>query len=148
MEIYLHSLHGFDIRRLTMHTGFDGEARISSDGKSITFTRVSDAKTQIMLLEPSTRLLKGVRLAATNPSQFVTSADGKFRAWLDWDANYAATKLRLQSGNASPIDVTTSVAALPAPDISASDVRASDIRAPGPSAGATFAAANKNDLSF
>jgi Tol biopolymer transport system component len=98
-ELYLHNLTGgLNIQRLTSHSGFDGEARFSADGKQITFTRVVKEHTQILQLTPATGTVRALTGLGENPTDYVVSADGKMSAWIEWDQSFGVSRLRLRRG--------------------------------------------------
>jgi hypothetical protein len=103
MELYIHSLNGLDIHRLTEHRGFDGEVDVV--GNNITFTRVVAQKTEIHelnLANKSQHVLKGL---GVNPAQYITSPDGKNQAWVEWDENYGVCRLHLQKGKEKSVEI-------------------------------------------
>ncbi len=95
-EIYVHALNGFLITRLTERRGFDGEARFSRDDGSVTFTRVRDQKTEILELNRASKTVHPVKGLGVNPTQYVTSPDGRTHAWVEWDASFGVGRLRVQ----------------------------------------------------
>jgi Tol biopolymer transport system component len=104
-EIYLHSLNGLEITRLTDTPGFDGEARFSADGKLITWTRARNDKTEILQMHRSSRATKTLAKLGTNPAHYAVSPDGKWQAWIDWDASFGVAKLKIQKGKAEPVEI-------------------------------------------
>ena len=104
MEIYAHSLHGFDIVRLTEHPGFDGEAR-AVEANDITFTRALGLKTEILRLNRATRAIHEIKGLGVNPTQYVSAPNGKAHAWIEWDENFAVSKLHVQKGKDKPLEI-------------------------------------------
>lgn len=105
MEVYAHSLHGFEILRLTEHPGFDGEAQFSNDGSSVIFTRVNGPKTEIISFNRSNHVAHAIKNLGTNPTQYITSPDGKAHAWIEWDDSFGVAKLRLQKGKDEAVEI-------------------------------------------
>ena len=104
-EVYLHSLKGLEITRLTDTPGFDGEARFSHDGKTISWTRARQNKVEVMTMNRLSRQARVVGSLGTNPAQMTSSPDGKWRAWVDWDASFGVAKLKIQKGKAPPLEI-------------------------------------------
>jgi Tol biopolymer transport system component len=107
MEVYVHSLHGFEIQRLTDHLGFDGEARFANDGTSVVFTRVNGQKTEIINFHRTLHTAHAIKGLGVNPTQYVSSPDGKNHAWIEWDDTFGVAKLRLQKGKADPHEIAS-----------------------------------------
>lgn len=104
-EVYLHSLDGLEITRLTDRPGFDGEPRFSPDGRTITWTRARNNKLEVISFNPKSRVTSVVTKLGSNPSQFTTSADGKWRAWVDWDDSFGIARLKIQNGKNDPQEI-------------------------------------------
>lgn len=98
VEIYLHSLSGLEIRRVTSRKGFDGEAHFSSNGKNLTWTRVINEHTQIMSLPQGSPNARTINNLGENPTNYVVSDDGKSTVWIEWDASFGVSRLRLKRG--------------------------------------------------
>lgn len=108
MDIYLHSLHALEITRLSEHAGFDGEARFSNDGKEILWTRAVGQKTEVLGMNRATRTLRTLKGLGTNPTQYLTSPDGKTLAWVDWDQSFGVGRLRVfRKGQAKSQEIGT-----------------------------------------
>jgi len=105
-EIYLHSLNGLEIVRLTETPGFDGEARFDHDGKAITWTRARNNKLEVMSMQRLSRSTRALPKLGTNPAQYTVSPDGKFQAWVDWDPSFGVARLKIQKGKAEPAELT------------------------------------------
>lgn len=97
LEIYMHSLGRLNIERLTRRPGFDGEARFLPNGKTVTWTRVSGERTRIMGLKLGTHEPFAVSGLGVNPTDYVSSPDGKSRAWIEWDKTFGVSRLRLRA---------------------------------------------------
>ncbi|MBX3021039.1 MAG: PD40 domain-containing protein [Bdellovibrionales bacterium] len=99
VDVYLHALNGLQIRRITARPGFDGEARFSSDGKQIVWTRISKDRAAVVIQEASSegspRPLHGL---GTNPTSFASALGGRLNAWVDWDMSFGVSRLRLRNG--------------------------------------------------
>jgi Tol biopolymer transport system component len=98
LEVYVHNFRGLEITRMTEHPGYDGEARFSRDGDSLTFTHVNGLKTEIMFMTRATRAMHALKGLGVNPTQYTTAPDGKAHAWVEWDESFGVGKLRLQRG--------------------------------------------------
>lgn len=99
LEVYLHSFAGLEIKRVTSRPGYDGEARFTPDGKSLTWTRIVKDRAQTVLLPHGAnvpaRVLHGL---GDNPTFYTVSPDGKNAAWVDWDASFGVSRLRMRIG--------------------------------------------------
>ncbi len=104
-EVYLHSLKGLEITRLTDTPGFDGEARFSHDGKTISWTRARQNKLEVMTMNRVSRQSRAVSSLGSNPALMTSSPDGKWRAWVDWDASFGVARLKIQKGNTPPLEI-------------------------------------------
>ncbi len=105
LEIYQHSLKGLEISRLTDHDGFDGEAHFTRDGSGITWTRVKGQVLEVLTMKRNSKTPQVVKGLGPNPSQFTTSMDGKWRAWIDSDASFGVSKLKIQNGRKTALEV-------------------------------------------
>ena len=105
MEVYTHSLRGFEIQRLTDHQGFDGEARFGADPNNLTFTRVTGLKTEIINFHRSLHTAHTIKDLGANPTQYTTAPDGKTHAWIEWDDSYGVARLRLKKGKDEPVEI-------------------------------------------
>lgn len=97
-EVYIHMINGLEITRVTQRLGFDGEARFTRDGKQLILTRVIKDRTSIALINPKNKTLQVLNGLGTNPTNYVTSADRRIAAWIDWDAEFKIAKLKLKRG--------------------------------------------------
>lgn len=99
LDVYLHSLNGLEIKRVSHKPGFDGEANFSPDGKNLVWTRIVKERAQIVSLPHSLigepRVIHGL---GDNPTAFTTSPDGKSTAWIDWDPTFGVSRLRVRQG--------------------------------------------------
>ncbi|MGZ3723273.1 MAG: TolB family protein [Bdellovibrionales bacterium] len=107
MEVYTHSLRGFEIQRLTDHQGFDGEARFGADSNSITFTRVSGQKTEIINFHRTLHTAHNIKDLGANPTNYISTTDGKSHAWVEWDDSYGVTRLRVKKGKDEPVELNS-----------------------------------------
>lgn len=105
MEIYVHGLKDFEIDRITLHPGFDGEARFSPDGNTITFTRVNGAKTEIVSYQRKSHAAKVIKDLGDNPTQYTFTPDAKTHAWINWNEDFTADHLMVQKPNGQPKEV-------------------------------------------
>ena len=94
-ELYVHSLKGLEINRMTRHEGFDGDARFSPNGNEIIWTRVQDGKLSVVSAQRGSTAVKIVKGPMGNASQFAASADGKMKIWLEWDEGFVTSHIRL-----------------------------------------------------
>ena len=104
-EIYIHSLAGFEITRVTDRMGYDGEPHFSPDGKQLMWTRVVKARTQVVTLNQLNKSLMVVNNLGVNPAHFVTSLDKKANAWIEWDADYTISKLKFRMGKTPAVEI-------------------------------------------
>ncbi len=100
-EIYIHSLDGLEITRVTDRLGYDGEPQFSSDGKQLIWTRVVKNRTQVVLLNRLNKTLQVMNGLGVNPADYVSSTDKKANAWIEWDETFSISKLRFKSGKES-----------------------------------------------
>lgn len=105
MEVYIHSLKEFDIMRLTEHPGFDGEAKFSPDGSTVIFTRMNGPRSEVVSFNRVQRSAHIHKNLGDNPTEFVSTADGKAHAWIDWDEGFTKSRLRVQKGTAEARDL-------------------------------------------
>lgn len=94
-ELYVHSLKGLEINRMTRHEGFDGDGRFSANGSEITWTRVHGSKLQIVSAPRGSIAAKVMKGPVGNASQFAVNADGKMKIWLEWDEGFVTSRIRL-----------------------------------------------------
>lgn len=100
LEVYMHSLAGgLEIRRITTRPGFDGDARFSPEGKSLIWTRIAKDRAQVVTVPYSAvaapRVWPGL---GENPASYTLSPDTKSAAWVEWDASFGVSRLRLKHG--------------------------------------------------
>jgi Tol biopolymer transport system component len=101
-ELYQHSLGALEITRLTHHLGFDGEARFTRDGTGVVWTRAKGETVDVMLMNRNGQNVRSMKGLSKLSSQFQSSANGKYRAWLDWDESFGVSRLRLEAGKNKP----------------------------------------------
>ncbi|MGE0527643.1 MAG: TolB family protein [Bdellovibrionales bacterium] len=108
-EVYLHGVAGLEITRLTSRRGFDGQARFSTDGRSLTWTQAHETKnkrkTKVLSLNRTTGTLGQVHGLGVNPTQYVTSPKGNAAAWIRWDSDFTSTHLMLKRNSTAPTEV-------------------------------------------
>ncbi len=104
-EVYLHSLNGLEITRLSTAPGFDGEPRPSGDGKSIYWTRARAGKLESVSLTRSSGALRVLSKLGVNPAGYAVSGDGKWQAWIDWDESFGVAKLKIQNAKLAPVEI-------------------------------------------
>lgn len=109
MEVYVHSLKGFEIQRLTDHPGFDGEARFGNDPNLVTFTRVNGQKTEVLSFHRTLHTVHALKNLGVNPAQYITSANGKHHAWIEWDDSFGVAKLRLQKDKGAVVEINSDI---------------------------------------
>jgi Tol biopolymer transport system component len=115
MEVYVHSLAGFEIIRVTNHVGFDGEPRFSNNGHEVVWTQVQNQRTKIYSLNllqrnPKSETFppaKTVTDLGKNPTQYVIAANSKMTAWVDWDETFGVARLMFRRGNAQPVELAS-----------------------------------------
>jgi Tol biopolymer transport system component len=105
MEIYVHSLHGLDIDRISLHPGFDGEAHFADDGDTISFTRVNGLRTEIVTFQRKSHAAKSIKNLGINPTQYTPSHNGKIHAWVDWDEAFAVARLMLKKSKGEAAEI-------------------------------------------
>lgn len=105
LEIYLHSLKDFDIDRMTAHSSFDGFAQFNNDGNIVTFTRINGQRAEIVSFNRSMRAVHSVKNLGDNPAEYLSSNDGKTRAWLNWNEDFSKNRLRVQKGKEEARDL-------------------------------------------
>ena len=101
-ELYLHSLEGLEISRLTRQPGFDGEARFNADGSVIVFSRVTSSSLQLFTMSRQGSAVRPLRLHK-NAAQYVESS--KLKAWIEWSEDFKTSRLVLQKGKAKAVEV-------------------------------------------
>jgi Tol biopolymer transport system component len=94
-ELYIHSLKGLEINRITRHQGFDGEGRFTANGAEVYWTRVDGGKPVVVSAPRGSNNAKPVKGVGKNSSQYSLSPDGKTRAWIQWADDYASSKIFL-----------------------------------------------------
>lgn len=110
-EVYVHDLGALDIARLSKHPGFDGEPHFHRDG-SLTFTRANGESLEVVLIKPFSNTSQVLGRLGKNTSSYVTSADGRLSAWLEWDKEFQSAKLKLQKTKAKAVDTKADPSAL------------------------------------
>lgn len=98
MEVYVHSLGGLEIQRITQRQGFDGEARFSADGNLITWTEGSSRGVTTVVRPRAQNGVKPINGITRLTSSYSSSPDGAYRAWLDWDKEVSGAQIILQMG--------------------------------------------------
>lgn len=109
-ELYLHNLDTLEMTRLTKRPGFDGEARFAAEGRQISWTRQRLDRTEIATSAVGGQAQLVGRLGK-NATQFVTSPDGKVSAWVEWNDDFTASKLKIRRSK-DVIEVDADQAAL------------------------------------
>jgi len=103
-EVYTHSPTELQILRVTDHQGFDGEARFVRN--QIVWTRARNDHLEIVSTAHPRQAPTRVKLTGPGEvSSYTVSADGKSRAWLEWDAAFGFPKLKLLSGSATAREI-------------------------------------------
>jgi Tol biopolymer transport system component len=111
LEIYLHSLNGLDISRLSDHPGFDGLPRFSVDGQSVSWTRMGTKGPETVLYNRRTHAVTRPVPGLAPSSDWQAAPDGKSRAWLEWETDLEKSWLVVQKGKAKgvrPVSITAS----------------------------------------
>ncbi len=106
VELYLHELHGLEIRRLTESSGFDGDASFSPDGKTIYFTHAQEKKIETLALRGGSKQAQVVQKLGANSSSYRVSPDGKWQAWIEWDAAFESTNCVYNKAKKDAIELT------------------------------------------
>lgn len=104
-EIYIHSLDGLEITRITDRLGFDGEPNFSPDGKQLIWTRALKNKTEVVNLNRATKVAATVRNLGVNASNYVSSPDKKTVAWIEWDKDFSTAKIQLKTGKEPAVEI-------------------------------------------
>lgn len=103
-EIYIHSLDGLEITRITDRMGFDGHPRFSPDGKRLVWTRAVKGRMQAVQLDRLNRVLQPLAGLGVNPTDFITTSDKKFSAWIEWDEKFEIAKLNFKAGQQGKVE--------------------------------------------
>lgn len=106
-EVYIHSLDGLEITRVTNRAGYDGEPQFSPDGKTLYWTKALKDRTQIVQLTRSTKATRTLTGLGTNPADYVPARNGKASAWIDWDETFGISKLMLKAGAEKPVEINS-----------------------------------------
>lgn len=104
-EIYIHSLDGFEITRITDRLGHDGEAQFSTDGKELTWTRVDNKRTKIFSINRFTKVAHALSGFQDNPVGYVQAPGRKASAWLEWDKDFTHVRLKFKKGSTAPVEI-------------------------------------------
>jgi len=104
-EIYIHSLDGLEITRVTDRLGFDGDPQFSFDGKQLIWTRVMKDKTQIVSLNRLSKHLQVLHNLGANPTNYVSSTDRKANAWIEWDPTFGVARLILKMAKLPAVEI-------------------------------------------
>jgi len=102
LELYAHTLGDLHITRLSHHPGFDGEPQFSPDGTRVTWTQTQQDSTKIIELHRSEGAQRTFTKLEGKPTQFVVAPNGKWAAWVEWNADFSEARLRLRKGQAKP----------------------------------------------
>lgn len=102
-EVYVHNLNALDISRLSKHSGFDGEPHFHRDG-SLTYTQAGKEALEVVSIKPYGAGNQVLSRLGKNVSSYVSSADGKVMAWLEWDKEFQKSILKVQKAKAKIFD--------------------------------------------
>lgn len=97
-EVYLHNLDTLEMTRITRRPGFDAEARFSSDGRNIFWTRTRADRTEVVTATAQGSNAYAIRNLGKNPTQYNFSPDGQVAAWIDWNDDFTVSALKLRKG--------------------------------------------------
>lgn len=103
MEVYMHSLEGLEITRMSDRSGFDGEAHFSLDGNSLVWTQAIGARLQTVLHNRRGDETKLLTKSNESIGSWQASRDGSARAWLEWDAGLEASWVEVQKGKGKAV---------------------------------------------
>lgn len=102
-ELYIHTVDNLEITRLTYRRGFDGEPQFIAKGDRITWTRaLNEERTEIVSLDRKTRQMRIVKGIEPNSTDFRSSPDEKWHAWLTWDSAFAANRIFMRGPDGKP----------------------------------------------
>jgi Tol biopolymer transport system component len=105
-EIYIHSLDGLEITRITDRLGYDGNPQFSHDGRRLIWTRAVKGRTQVVALDRMNRVLQQLPNLGANPSGYISATDKNANAWIEWDEALANSKLNLKtSADPKPVEI-------------------------------------------
>ncbi len=104
-EIYIHSLTGLEITRVTNRRGFDGEPRFSYDGKQLIWTRAYKDRIAVAVMNRATNQTVNLSGLGLNPTNYVSSQDRNLRAWIQWDKKFKNSKLKLRLNQRKTFEV-------------------------------------------
>ena len=96
LDIYVHGLNSYEIDRLTVHEGFDGLARFADDGRAVTWTQSVGDRTRVQSISRANRATRVLQGLGLNPTDYVIAPDLTASAWIEYDADFGAPKLRLR----------------------------------------------------